>query len=76
MDLPDISEITGLSTQQQLYITWVTIGLKYLAELYSTVRAGGGLKRIIMAFWFGEQLPRVIAEDYKQELSEPPYKSP
>lgn len=58
--------------QNQLYLTWGTIAVKYLAELYSTVRNGGGLKRIIMSFWFGENLPRVVAQDYKEELKTNP----
>ncbi len=68
----DISEITGLSVQQQLYVTWGSIALKYLAEFYSSVRNGGGLKRIIMSFWFGENLPKVVATDYKEELKTNP----
>lgn len=44
------------------------VAFKYLAEFYSSVRAGGGLKRIVMAFWFGEQLPKVVAQDYHAEL--------
>lgn len=66
------SGIPGLSVKQSLWVTWAMIGFKYMAELYSSVRGGGGLKRIVMAFWFGEQLPRVVAEDYKAELSTPP----
>lgn len=72
----DLEHLTGLSVQQQLYATWGTVALKYLAEFYSSVRAGGGLKRIIMAFWFGEQLPKVVAEDYKHELTTPPFVPP
>jgi len=70
------SGIPGLSVKQSLYVTWHMIGAKYLAELYSSVRAGGGLKRIVMAFCYGEQLPRVVAEDYKKELSHPPFEKP
>jgi hypothetical protein len=65
----DIEHITGLSVQNQLYVTWGTIAIKYLAELYSSVKNGGGLRRIIMSFWFGENLPTVIAKDYKEELN-------
>ncbi len=72
----DLEHLTGLTVQQQLYVTWGTVALKYLAELYSTVRNGGGLKRIVMAFWFGEQLPSVVAKDYKAELSVKPPQSP
>lgn len=63
------TDLTGIPLQYQVYITWGLIATKYLAELYSSVRAGGGLRRIIFAFWFGEQLPKVVAEDYKKELS-------
>lgn len=70
-----MTSLTGLSTQQQLYATWITIGLKYLSELYSAVRAGGGLKRIIFSFWLGETVPKVIADDYRHELkTEPVFK--
>ncbi len=71
-----VTSFTGLSTQKQLYITWGTLAIKYLAELYSTVRNGGGLKRIVMAFWFGENLPSVIAKDYKSELQTTPVLPP
>jgi len=71
-----LTNITGLTVQQQLYITWGSIALKYLAEFYSSVRNGGGLKRIIMSFWFGENLPKVVAVDYKQELTTPPFNKP
>lgn len=70
----DIEHITGLSIQNQLYVTWATIAIKYLAEFYSSVKNGGGLKRIIMSFWFGENLPTAIAKDYKEELNTNPPK--
>lgn len=53
----------------QMLATWAVIGTKYLSELYSSVKNGGGLKRIVMAFWFGENLPKVVAQDYKAELN-------
>lgn len=53
----------------QMLATWAVIGTKYLSELYSSVKNGGGLKRIVMAFWFGENVPKVIATDYKAELN-------
>jgi hypothetical protein len=65
-DIP--TDLTGIPLQYQVYITWGVIAVKYLAEFYSSVRAGGGMKKIIMAFWFGEQLPKVVAQDYKDEL--------
>lgn len=67
------TDFAGLSIQHQLWLTWAAIAFKYLAELYSAVRGGGGLKRIIMSFWFGEQVPEVVAKDYKKELTTPPF---
>lgn len=69
-------EIPGLSTQHQLWLTWAVIGCKYLSEFYSSVRSGGGLKRIVMSFWLGENMPKVVVEDYKKELSTPPFEKP
>lgn len=74
MTPPDISAIVPV--QYQIYVIVGGLVLKYLCEFYSAVRAGGGLKRIIMSFWLGEQLPSVIAQDYKQELSTPPFNQP
>ncbi len=71
----DPVELSGVPLQQQVYLTWAFIAVKYLAEFYSSVRAGGGMRRIIMSFWFGENLPRVVAEDYKKELSTEPAQS-
>jgi hypothetical protein len=62
------SNIAGIPLQYQMYIVAGGVILKYLSELYSSVRNGGGLKRILMSFWFGEQLPHVVATDYKKEL--------
>lgn len=64
-----IDQIPSLSTQTQLHLTWAVIAFKYLAEFYSSIKNGGGLKRIAMSFWFGENLPVVVAQDYKKELS-------
>lgn len=60
-----LENVTGLTVQQQLYLTWGTIALKYLSELYSSVRNGGGLRRILLSFWFGENLPTKVAKDYE-----------
>lgn len=67
------SDLAGIPLQYQLYATYVLIACKYLAELYGSVRNGGGLKRIIMSFWLGEGVPKVISDDYKAELSQPPF---
>jgi hypothetical protein len=68
-------DLMGIPVQYQVYATWGVIAAKYLSEFYSSVRAGGGLRRILMAFWFGEQLPKVIAKDYEKELTTPPFPS-
>lgn len=43
--------------------------LKYGAEFYSSIVAGGGIKRIACSFIYGENVPKVIATDYKEELN-------
>lgn len=69
MEPQSIAEaLTGLNAQQQLYVTWVVFGLKMASELWSSIRNGGGLRKILLSFWFGENLPRPLAEDYKKEL--------
>lgn len=71
--LPSDIGLLGLSTNTQLHIMMAGVAFKYLSELYSAIRNGGGLKRIIFGFWLGEQTPKVIADDYKVELSTPPF---
>jgi hypothetical protein len=43
--------------------------LRLAAEVFSSIRTGGGLRRILLSVWFGEQVPAPIAADYKKELS-------
>lgn len=69
----ETTDIAGIPLQYQVWFIYAGLAIKYLAEAYSCVRNGGGLKRIIMAFWFGENLPKVVAADYKRELSTPPF---
>lgn len=64
--------IAGIPLQYQIYITWAVLGFKLLAELYSSVRAGGGLKRILISFWLGEQAPKVVVEA-AQKMTRPPF---
>lgn len=63
------TDFSGIPTQYQLYITWAVLAFKYLSEFYSSVRAGGGMKRIILSFWLGENMPKVVVDDYKKELN-------
>lgn len=66
MDTPDL---TGLSPAMQLHILQAYIILKFAGSLYSALRNGGGIKRILTTVWTGENLPKPIAQDYKSELS-------
>lgn len=61
--------LLGLTPAQQMMVTWAFFGTKLLGEIYSSIRAGGGLRRILMSIWLGEQLPKVVADDYKAELN-------
>lgn len=64
--------IAGIPLQYQIYITWAVVGFKLLAELYSSVRAGGGLRRILVSFWLGEQAPKSVV-DAAQKMTRPPF---
>lgn len=57
--MPDISQ---LPQNWQLHIVTAYVGFKAVSELYSSVRAGGGLRKIILSFWFGEQTPTVSTQ--------------
>lgn len=69
MDSPDL---TGLSPELQLRIIQGYLLLKIIGSLYSAIRTGGGLKRIMTTFWLGENIPKPVAADYKPELCKPP----
>lgn len=47
----------------------VYLAAKLAGQAYAAIVNGGGLKRIICAIWFNENVPKVIAKDYKAELS-------
>ncbi len=70
------TDLTGIPVQYQVYAIVAVQGFKWLSELYSSIRAGGGLKRIIFSFWLGEGLPKVIADDYRKELQTTPILPP
>ncbi len=67
-----IPDIPGISQQTQLYLTWAFMAWKFLGEVFSSWRAGGGIKRFFLSVWLGEQTPKVILDDYKTELKMPP----
>lgn len=67
-------ELTNaLPGDAQTYVVWF-LALRFLFECFSSIRAGGGLKRILLSIWLGEQAPKVVLDDYKKELSNPPFK--
>lgn len=73
MDPSSIPDLAGLPPKLQLHLLTLYIILKGAGAAYSSIRSGGGLKRILTAFWLGENLPKVVAQDYKTELSNPPF---
>jgi hypothetical protein len=68
--MPDLSI---LPKDLQLNVLSAIVLIKLAAEFISAIRNGGGLRRILLSFWFGENLPQVVAADYKAELSRPPF---
>lgn len=66
MDVPDL---TGVSPAVQLHIIQAYLAFKIIGQLYSSTRTGGGLKRILTSFWFGENIPKPVAQDYKSEMN-------
>lgn len=46
----------------------VVVVLRILGEGYSALRSGGGLVGIYRGIVFGENVPKPIAKDYKNEL--------
>jgi hypothetical protein len=67
----DIIDSLGQIVPLKYQVAGISVSLfaKWLAELYSAVVNGGGLKRIVCAFIYGENVPKVIAKDYKAELN-------
>jgi len=66
MDLTDLDGIPD-KWKLNLLIAWAVF--RAVGPMISSVRQGYGLKRIIYSFWLGENIPKVIAQDYKEELS-------
>lgn len=65
-----LTQATGLTPQQQLYLTWVVMGLSFLGKLYGAAVAGGGIRAIVLRVWYGQNIPKAIAEDYHAELNQ------
>lgn len=42
--------------------------VRVIGEIYSALKNGGGLLGIGRAILYGQNLPKVIADDYKEEL--------
>ena len=70
-DFTSAPDLSGFPTQIQLHLLTLYIVAKAIGALYSSIRNGGGLKRIMTSFWLGENLPKPVNQDYKAELSKP-----
>lgn len=70
MNPPDLSMFPQAL---QLKLLEGLVLLKLAGQAYSAIRTGGGLKRIFMSLWCSENVPKPIANDYKAELSKPPF---
>lgn len=65
------TQLTGLTPQQQIYVTWVVMIFGMIGKLLGALGSAGGLRGILMRAWSGTSVPRPIAEDYKEELKTP-----
>lgn len=75
---PDfVGELAGLGEEQamntplsKLQLNGLTAYaiIRILGQAYAAIRAGGGLKGIFNALVYGENAPKVIMQDYHQEL--------
>lgn len=72
----DPTDLTGIPVQYQVYILYFVVGLKLLGQFISSVKNGGGLRRIILTFWFGENLPKPLAEECRRKESSAPFSNP
>lgn len=61
--------LSSLGDNWQLNGVTLVVLSKLAGELFSAIRKGGGLRRIILSVWFGENVPAPIADDYKAELN-------
>ncbi len=73
LDFTSAPDLSGLPTQIQLHLLTLYIVAKAIGALYSSIRNGGGLKRIMTSFWLGENLPKAVNADYKVAMSTPPF---
>ena len=64
MDPTDL--ITKIPVQHQLYALEAYLILKLLGQFIGAVRGGGGLRRILLSLWYGDTVPKAIAQDVRQ----------
>lgn len=64
----------GLGFLEKLQLNGVTamVVIRAIGELYSSIRAGGGLIGIWRALLYGQNVPKPILQDYKAELASTP----
>lgn len=63
-DLPDLSKIMPLQLQVYMVYAFVLIGMT--GKLLGGLRSGGGLRRMILGAWYGENIPPIVALDYPE----------
>jgi len=47
----------------------IMLGIRLLGEAFSSLRNGGGLVGLWRTLLYGQNLPKAIADDYKEELN-------
>lgn len=73
IDPSTVKDFDQLPSKLQLHLVTGWVLLKIVGTVFSSIRNGGGLRRILFSIWTGENLPQAVAQDYKQELSRPPF---
>ncbi len=62
MDPTAIPSIPGIPEKLQLHILTAIVVFKLLGQFYSSIRTGGGLKLIVLRFWYGENVPAEVTK--------------
>lgn len=63
-----MTAFTGLTPQQQIYCMVGMYAFGFLGKVISAARMGNGLRGMLLTLWYGTNIPKTIAEDYKKEL--------
>lgn len=66
-ELHDLFQLTN-QPEVSATVKWLFI-LRVLAEAYSALRSGGGIVGIYRGVVYGENMPKVVTQDYAKELN-------